>query len=236
MHFDEWTSTASRRYVNVILLSKTSFWNLGLIAFDGNATAENCLELVKSKLKQFDLDFNIICVTTDGCSVMKSIGDKIKPTGQQLCFAHAIQLAILDVLYLQIPGDEESTYDFESGSSDEENEKNEGDFVTDSNRDEEGSQDVDEPQDDDDGGIQKGGEITFIRKQPVPFSPTFDSIIKKVRAIVSLFRKSPLKNEKLQTYCKLQFGKRYHLLRDCRTRWSSLCMMLKRFHFLQDCI
>lgn len=100
--FDEWSSNNSKRYLNIALLGKEKFSNLGLIRICGSATSQNCLELVKSFLKTFDcgLDNEVVCIITDGCNVMKRIGDLIKPIKQQLCFAHAIQLAVLKSLLL----------------------------------------------------------------------------------------------------------------------------------------
>ena len=42
--------------------------------------------------------------------------------------------------------------------------------------------------------------------------------ISKVRAIVKVFRKSPLKNDCLQKNCEKEFGKRLSLLLDTKTR------------------
>ena len=99
--FDEWSSVRIRRYVNITVLCGNKFWNLGLARIIGSATSENCLNVVESTLKTFGIEFknDIVCIITDGCNVMKRIGNLIKPVNQQLCFAHAIQLAITDVLY-----------------------------------------------------------------------------------------------------------------------------------------
>ncbi|GBP46463.1 hypothetical protein EVAR_28042_1 [Eumeta japonica] len=54
----------------------------------------------KKKLKKFeiDLDEDIVAITTDGASVMVKTGSSV-PAFQQLCYAHGLQLGILDVLY-----------------------------------------------------------------------------------------------------------------------------------------
>lgn len=52
----------------------------------------------KTQTFQFVLMNEIVCIMTDGASVMTKVG-KISPTDQQLCFAHGLQLAVLDVLY-----------------------------------------------------------------------------------------------------------------------------------------
>ena len=53
--------------------------------------------------------------------------------------------------------------------------------------------------------------------------------ISKIRAIVKVFRKSPLKNDCLQRNCEKELGKRLSLVLDTKTRWNSLLKMLTRF-------
>ena len=54
--------------------------------------------------------------------------------------------------------------------------------------------------------------------------------------IVKMFKRSPTKSENyLQKYVKIEFGKVIHLIMDCKTRWSSLLLMLKRFDKLKYC-
>ncbi|GBP72417.1 hypothetical protein EVAR_33108_1 [Eumeta japonica] len=59
-----------------------------------------CVETLRKKLKKFeiDLDEDIVAITTDGASVMVKTGSLV-PAFQQLCYAHGLQLGILDVLY-----------------------------------------------------------------------------------------------------------------------------------------
>ena len=61
-------------------------------------------------------------------------------------------------------------------------------------------------------------------------------IIANVRKMVKLFKKSPLKNEILQKYVVEDFRKPLELILDCKTRWSSLFEMLRRFLELKNCI
>jgi len=79
----------------------------------GSKTAEMRLELISKRLEFYGLSLgvDIICLTTDGDSVMKKIG-KLSPTFQQQCLAHGLQLAIVDAIY-RIP---------KPGSDQEENE------------------------------------------------------------------------------------------------------------------
>ena len=55
-----------------------------------------------------------------------------------------------------------------------------------------------------------------------------------------MFRKSQTKNDILQQYIKTDFGKDIVLLKNCKTRWSSLLLMLNinnvKYYLLQVCI
>ena len=76
------------------------FWSLGLIRITGSMSADKCIELLEQKLAQHGLDLrkDIVGIMTDGASVMKKVG-RILPVNQQLCFAHGVQLAVIEVLY-----------------------------------------------------------------------------------------------------------------------------------------
>ena len=50
----------------------------------------------------------------------------------------------------------------------------------------------------------------------------------RVRQIVKLFKRSPLKNETLQKYVKEIYPNGLNLILDCKTRWSTLLDMLER--------
>ena len=100
--FDEWTSLRNRHYLSIILHKKgIQFWNLGLIPIRGSATAVNLSGLVEQKLisNGLNLHQDIIALITDGTAVMTKIGRDASPTLQQLCFAHGLQLVVIDVLY-----------------------------------------------------------------------------------------------------------------------------------------
>ena len=62
-----------------------------------------CIELVEKRLSMFCLclETDIVSIVTDGASVMTKVLKLVADTGpaQQLCFAHGLQLAVLDVLY-----------------------------------------------------------------------------------------------------------------------------------------
>ena len=76
------------------------FWSLGLIRISGSMSAEKCIELLGQKLAQHGLDLrkDIIGIMIDGASVMKKVG-RILPVNQQLCFAHGVQLAVIEIIY-----------------------------------------------------------------------------------------------------------------------------------------
>jgi hypothetical protein len=98
---DDWTSTRNRRYMNVNVHGKAAtVWNLGLVRVHGSMPAEKCVELLEKKLSVFGLSLkdDIVAICTDGASVMTKVG-KLITSEQQLCYAHSIQLAVIDVLY-----------------------------------------------------------------------------------------------------------------------------------------
>jgi hypothetical protein len=99
--FDEWTSIQNRRYLNVNVHIEGEFWSLGLArAVVGSLPVEKCFELVQKVLTQFMLNYDedIVCITTDGASVMQMVG-RLSNSDQQLCFVHGVQLGVQDVLY-----------------------------------------------------------------------------------------------------------------------------------------
>ena len=62
--------------------------------------ATKCVELVETRFRDHGLSLNndIVCINTDGASVMTKVG-KLIQAEQQLCYAHGVQLGVLDVLY-----------------------------------------------------------------------------------------------------------------------------------------
>ncbi|GBP87664.1 hypothetical protein EVAR_38150_1 [Eumeta japonica] len=51
-----------------------------------------------------------------------------------------------------------------------------------------------------------------------------------------MFKCSPIKNDVLQKYVKNEFGRKIELDGDCKTRWSSLAVMVEKFNKLKLCI
>ena len=195
-----------------LLFGKSDILNLGLLPIRNSLTSKKIMEMVEDKLKAYNLslDKDVVCVITDGTSVMTCLG-KLIPNLQQLCIAHGIQLAVTDVLYTSFQKQQTATmnteYQAESDSEDE---------------------------------IFSTTDFSVELEEPnvaVDISHThYLVLIKKVRKIVKLYKRSPLKNEKLQHYVKIDFGKEQSMLLDSKTRWNSLLTMLERFCKLKNCI
>ncbi|CAG4946414.1 unnamed protein product [Parnassius apollo] len=103
---DEWTSASNRRYVNINIHcpnfngNDKPFRNLGLARITGRGTSERCNHILRVKLGSYDLflEDDVVGVVTDGASVMTAMGCQI-PSFHQLCLAHGIQCAVVDVIY-----------------------------------------------------------------------------------------------------------------------------------------
>ena len=200
---DEWTSMQNKRYLNINIHGNGFFWNLGLMRIKGKFSAELCSDLISQKLSEFGIDFgkDVVSITTDGCAMMKKLG-RIVPTLQQLCYAHGLQLAIQDVFYCN------KSIRTESCNASQ----------TDDDDDNEGSND-------DDGLV-----VLDSTETENAHALNFDvsKIVNKVRRIVKIFKRSPLKNEVLQRYVKDIYPNGLNVILDCKTRWSSLINMLER--------
>lgn len=221
---DEWTSTRNRRYMNINAHtdSPDKFWNLGLVRVTGSLPAEKCVDLILERLSVYkiSLEEDVVAITTDGAAVMKKVG-KLISASQQLCFAHAIQLAVLSVLYRKDTPDDEielsdTTYETEKSDS------------SDSDEDDLNSNDDDYVFNIDQSSIN----------QPIPLSHNqLTPLIAKVRKVIKIFRASPTKNDDvLQKNVKAEFGKELMLILDSKTRWNSLLLMLERFIKLKSAI
>ena len=210
---DEYTSCRNRRFMNINLHTRDEFWNFGMQRITGSMPAEKVVELVRNKLLEFGiyLDKHVVATVNDGASVMVKYGKLIEPE-QQLCYAHGIHLAVCDFLYsLNSTCIKEIIYD---GDDD-------GYSASD-----------DEILDDDDTMTDLSGDIDY--SIPPPLLRTWiEEVISKVRRIVRLFRRSPVKNSILQKYAREENGKELTLLLDCKTRWNSLLAMIQRFTSLK---
>ena len=101
---DEWTSFRNRRYLNIhIYYEGGDSDNLGLIRIHGSCPADKMIELVSSKLNLFEIDYekDVVATTSDGASVMtrfRSLCTEVL----QLCYNHAIHLAVMNIFYSKI--------------------------------------------------------------------------------------------------------------------------------------
>ena len=203
-----------RRYMTINVHGVHPEWfNLGMIRVWGAQTAETLLKLVELRLNDFGLtlDTDVIAIVTDGASVMCKAG-RIAPCEHVICLAHTIHLVVGDVFY------KKKRVEGELQDVDDECELNAN----------EASDEEIEPEADNDGRLPDS--FSEISNDELPqLSDTIDPVIKKVRKVVGKFRKSPVKNDLLQQVVKTKYGKELRLLKDCKTRWSSLCVMLERF-------
>ena len=210
--FDEWTSGRNRRYIymNINVHGEGgTFWSLGLVRVNVSMPAEKCVELLESKLAQFGLTIqdDIVCICTDGASVMVKVG-KIIEAEQQLCYAHGVQLAVLDVLYRR-----------QARTTPQPSDHDEADDHSDADGE-------DDAQGDPGFQVIQDYEYDIL----VEMSPEYHNVVNKVRKIVKLFKRSPTKNDDiLQPYVKRELGREVSLTLDCRTRWNSMVDMLSRF-------
>lgn len=202
-----------------------TWYNLGLARVAVKPTADNLLEIVKQRLNEFTLNLykDIICIQTDGCSTMKSIGNKISyVVGQQLCYAHAIQLAIKDVVYVKRTNNNNEELEEENSDSESESDQdNNVDNPTTSQMNLEHYDELLMVFDDD--------EITDMIKDDI-----YEQI-EKVRSVVKVFRRGAAESV-LDGIVQSKFNKIIKLEFDCSTRWSSMFVMLSKFIKLFDCV
>ena len=160
--------------------------------------AERVVDIVRQKLFEFEIDLNkhIVATINDGGSVMVKYGELIKAE-QLLCYAHGIHLAVCDFLYSKAPSCSDGMY------------LNEDDYFADAEIY------------DNDTMTELNGEIDD--SIPTPLLKKWIDVISKVRIIVLLFRRSPVKNSILQKYVHKEKGEELSLLLECKTRWYSYC-------------
>ena len=215
--FDEWTSTRNRRYMNVNVHGEGGrYWNLGLKRVQGSMPAERCVELLQAKLAEFGLSLekDIVCVCTDGASVMSKVGRLISAE-HQLCYAHGVQLAVLDVLYKRkvtnVTVTAAATVTAETDARNPDYDDSDGE--------------------DEECEVEQALELVEENYDIlVELSEAYQTVVSKVRKVVKMFKHSPTKNDDtLQPYVTREFGKEMSLILDCKTRWSSLVDMLARF-------
>lgn len=210
---DEGSSFINRKYLNIIIYYQDGTYdNLGLVRMRGSHPAEKLLEVLINKLSEYELSLSsdIIKIICDAASVMVKMG-YLSETTLQLCYNHALQIAVLNVLYKKTQSQVLNISHSEGDSS----------------------------SDNDDGLDSEGFNIDFVNdnvENNFTINDNFKILIEKVRAIVKLFKRSGIKNEILQKYVIEQEQKELKLLLDCPTRWGSLANMLERFCQISHCI
>ena len=203
---DEWTSIKNQRYVGLNLhLDDVTLQSLGMVRIKGPMTAECCLDLIKKRLEDFGLSLqeHIVGMVTDGASVMIKTG-RLSGIIHQVCHSHGLHLAVCDVLY-------------KCRNIENTNEANIHEY------------DYDIFESSDDENDDEPWQVTLPDDYNAHFVDTVSDFISKVRAIVKVFQKSPLKNDCLQRNCEKELGKRLSLVLDTKTRWNLLLKMLTRF-------
>ena len=166
--------------------------------------------MIDKRLLEFGIvrETDVIASTTDGASMMKKFG-RLLGCYHQLCIAHALHLAVTDVLY-QKPASISS-------------ERRGGENAEDLEEEEEGEEEEEEE--------EEGDSQSFAQEEARPDVPPFceslADLIRQVRIIIKTFRKSPVKNDFLAKCCEelgLEFTK---LLLDVKTRWNSVVKMVR---------
>ena len=131
---------------------------------------------------------------------------KIVPTEHQTCHTHGVHLAVQEVLYEKN----------QSNNLDEEKVESDNDEEEDSDSDNEENSRFNDDE------INQSISLPMVKVH-------FQSVIIKVRKIVKLFRKSPVKNDVLQEEVKKHHRREVALILDCRTRWTSLLAIIQQF-------
>jgi hypothetical protein len=117
---DEWTSLKNRRFAGLNLHGK-KVRLLGMIRIKGSMTSERGKEIIQRKLSEFGLDLtkHIVATVTDGAAVMRKMGE-LMDVEHQICNAHGLHLAVIDVLYKK-----KSAFSMEESASEESDEEDE---------------------------------------------------------------------------------------------------------------
>lgn len=207
---DEWTDVAMRRYLNVTLRSSHLQFVLGLITIKEKCTAEKIKELVKNTLDTFgvNLEKDIVASTNDGASAMIKYCSLITAE-TQLCYNHAIHLAVLKVMYKNIDN-------FDNEKSDDENDDLHEDEVYEQ---------------------ENENLVFFVEKlESNVLISNIKLAIYEMRKVVKFFRNSSIRTKVLLKYVEEQEGHELKLLLDVPTRWNSLALSINRFLLLINCI
>lgn len=233
---DEWSDINVRRFMNITLHSATKPpVVLGLSAIIGSCDSNATIDLVKAKLKDYgiEMDNDIVGSTHDGASVMVKYGKNILPFSQ-LCYNHAIHLAVLDVFYKKsgsLITNDDAVID--TNFQDDEN------LEYDENLADDDCVETTEQNDEVADAFAFDGNLNFqndlVRQLPI-FREDIGKILDETRKIIKFFKYSSVRSSVLEKHIIDQEGKKLRLLLDCKTRWNSIIPMVNRFIKIYDCI
>lgn len=218
LSIDEWTSLRNQRYFNLCLHhAEGVIHNLGLVFISGQCRATETRQIVEDRLREFGLCFeeDIVAVTSDGPNVMVKFGRE-SPAEMVLCLNHAIHLSVLATFCKK-------------------NDTSEVDVTETTNPALEQNISGQES-DDDEFFVFDGEDLESDITNNALYTQNINKVLEETRALVKLFRKSPLKNITLQKHVKEEIGHELNLLLDVRTRWNSMMQMVERFLKLKNAI
>ena len=161
--------------------------------------AETLLELVTSHIAEFGLHFeqDIFASITHGAQVMKRFGC-ISPASHQLCYSHALHLAMSDVVYERRLLIVQPLSNVSGHSADLFEEPPDLAAITGADNDsDEEAETINTVEDENQSIMPDSFPYRETFYCPPPHLKNYRDVINKVRAIVKIFRKSPLKNDKL---------------------------------------
>ena len=142
---------------------------------------------------------------------------------QKRCLAHGVQFAIHDVFYkTDYQRDDDETHEI-ANQIELDNEDELGALAFGPNDDDEDDDDDEETQ----STLQQSSQFNTNEIQ---------SLINKIRKIVTYFKRSPVRNDEIQEYrvnCGLS---KLNFVLDTPTRWNSLLAMLSRFDQMKSSV
>ena len=99
---DEYTDLKNRRYININFHGKDlPPFHLGMIRIFGSTNSGSLRNVIFERLKEYGIfETNLVCITTDGASVILKMGREIDSL-PQTCQSHGIHLAVSDILYIK---------------------------------------------------------------------------------------------------------------------------------------
>ena len=164
-----------------------------MVRIQGSLNAAKAIKVVEERLQLFGLGLNkdVVATVADGASLMAKFEKDACPK-HVTCYAHAIHLAVCDVPYkkIQYKPSKHFIHLVDDCESDTEN-----DSIT-------------------------RGEDYFEEEErniAVPLASNLEDVVQKVRKIIRLFRRSPVKNDNhLRPYILENLRREKKLLLNCK--------------------